>query len=160
MRSLNICLVVSLNSLLNKLSSCRGFDATTFTWCRCDVICFKTACIFGYGHFTKKNTDNWRPSSPECLSGFRCLPHILPCPIVFNIVLYCTAVYRFPIAPSFIKIYFPYLVNDAWPNPIPINHRGWVTGAYIDGLVQDCTNSNALAMELLQACTEPSICKQ
>ena len=28
---------------------------------------------------------------------------------------------------------------------------------YIDGLVQDCSNSSALAMELLQSCTEPSI---
>ena len=25
----------------------------------------------------------------------------------------------------------------------------------IDGLVQDCSNSSALAMELLQSCTEP-----
>ena len=29
--------------------------------------------------------------------------------------------------------------------------------AYIDGLVQDCSNSSALAMELLQSCTKPSI---
>ena len=28
---------------------------------------------------------------------------------------------------------------------------------HIDGLVQDCSNSNALAMELLQSCTKPSI---
>ena len=28
---------------------------------------------------------------------------------------------------------------------------------YIDGLVQDCNNSSALAMELLQSCTKPSI---
>ena len=26
----------------------------------------------------------------------------------------------------------------------------------IDGLVQDCSNSSALAMELLQSCTKPS----
>ena len=31
-------------------------------------------------------------------------------------------------------------------------------GAYIDGLAQDCSNSSALAMELLQSCTKPSIC--
>ena len=29
--------------------------------------------------------------------------------------------------------------------------------AYIDGLVQDCSNSSALAMELLQSCTMPWI---
>ena len=28
---------------------------------------------------------------------------------------------------------------------------------YIDGLVQHCSNSSALAMELLQSCTKPSI---
>ena len=28
---------------------------------------------------------------------------------------------------------------------------------YIDGLAQNCSNSSALAMELLQSCTEPSI---
>ena len=28
---------------------------------------------------------------------------------------------------------------------------------YIDSLVQDCSNSSALAMELLQSCTKPSI---
>ena len=28
---------------------------------------------------------------------------------------------------------------------------------YINGLVQDCSNSSALAIELLQSCTQPSI---
>ena len=28
---------------------------------------------------------------------------------------------------------------------------------YIEGLVQDCSNSSALEMELLQSCTKPSI---
>ena len=31
----------------------------------------------------------------------------------------------------------------------------WVS--YIDGLVQDYSNSSVLAMELLQSCTKPSI---
>ena len=36
------------------------------------------------------------------------------------------------------------------------NHQAkWV---YINGLMQDCSNSSALAMELLQPCTKPSIC--
>ena len=30
--------------------------------------------------------------------------------------------------------------------------------AYLDGLVQDCSNSSALAMELLQSCTKQVIC--
>ena len=30
---------------------------------------------------------------------------------------------------------------------------------HIDGLVQDCSNSSALALELLQSCTKPSIYK-
>ena len=29
---------------------------------------------------------------------------------------------------------------------------------HIDGLVQDCSDSSVLAMELLQSCTKPSIC--
>ena len=28
---------------------------------------------------------------------------------------------------------------------------------YIDGLVQDCSNSNVLAKELLHSCTKPSL---
>ena len=31
---------------------------------------------------------------------------------------------------------------------------------HIDGLVQDCSNSSALAMELLQSCTKPSVWNQ
>ena len=29
---------------------------------------------------------------------------------------------------------------------------------HIYGLVQDCSNSSALAMELMQSCAKPSIC--
>ena len=29
---------------------------------------------------------------------------------------------------------------------------------YVDGLVQDCSNSIANALELLQSCTKPSMC--
>ena len=36
------------------------------------------------------------------------------------------------------------------------NMREW----YIDGLVQDYSNSSALAMELLQSCAKPSICTE
>ena len=32
-----------------------------------------------------------------------------------------------------------------------------LSNAYIDGLVRDCSNPNALAMDLLQSCTKPSI---
>ena len=39
--------------------------------------------------------------------------------------------------------FYPYTPSLVWP--------------YIDGLVQDCSNSIALAMELLQSCTKPSI---
>ena len=34
------------------------------------------------------------------------------------------------------------------------------TKGYIGGLVQDCSNSSALAMELLQSCTNPPISNQ
>ena len=36
-------------------------------------------------------------------------------------------------------------------------HASWDTQHYIDGLVQDGSNSSALAIELLQSCTKPSI---
>ena len=32
--------------------------------------------------------------------------------------------------------------------------------AYVDGLVQDYSNSIANALELLQSCTKPLICKE
>ena len=31
----------------------------------------------------------------------------------------------------------------------------FILQGHIDGLVQDCSNSSALAMELLQSCTKP-----
>ena len=41
------------------------------------------------------------------------------------------------------------------PLPEPVTQ---FVDAYINGLVQDCSNSSALAMELLQSCNEPLIC--
>ena len=35
----------------------------------------------------------------------------------------------------------------------------WDIKEHIDGLVQSCSNSSALAMELLQYCAQPSICE-
>ena len=35
-----------------------------------------------------------------------------------------------------------------------------MTQVYIDGLAQDCSNSIALTMELLQSCAKPAICLQ
>ena len=40
------------------------------------------------------------------------------------------------------------------PHVGPMNFVIWD----IHGLVQDCSNSSALAMELLQSCNKPSIC--
>ena len=42
---------------------------------------------------------------------------------------------------------YGFLVKETW----------WPCLQNIDGLVQDCSNSDALAMELLQSCTKPSI---
>ena len=38
-----------------------------------------------------------------------------------------------------------------------ISGQHWFGEQHIDDLVQDCSNSSALAMELLQSCTKPSI---
>ena len=42
--------------------------------------------------------------------------------------------------------------------PLPETMMSIVAYLYIDGLAQDCSNSNANALELLQSCTKPSIC--
>ena len=39
-----------------------------------------------------------------------------------------------------------------------INRREQITDQQVDGLVQDCSNSSALAVELLQSYTKPSMC--
>ena len=41
--------------------------------------------------------------------------------------------------------------------PVPESIRIQCTNAYINGLVQDCSNSSADALELLQFCTKPLI---
>ena len=41
--------------------------------------------------------------------------------------------------------------QDARASTVP------VMSEYFNGLVRDCSNSSALAMELLQSCTEPSV---
>ena len=49
-----------------------------------------------------------------------------------------------------------WLYNDPFREYI---HVQWISlYVYIDGLVQDCSNSSALTMELLQSCTKTSIC--
>ena len=49
----------------------------------------------------------------------------------------------------------PWLVMP-WLRTSPRHHQPcyWV---YVDGLAQDCSNSSASALELLQSCTKPSI---
>ena len=42
--------------------------------------------------------------------------------------------------------------------PLPEPLMSQYTDVYIDGLVQDCSISSALALEILQFCTKPSIC--
>ena len=44
-----------------------------------------------------------------------------------------------------------YFLQDSFRSLPPEKH-------IFDGLVHDCSNSSALAMELLQSCTKPSIC--
>ena len=47
-------------------------------------------------------------------------------------------------------------------NMLPIKHADtkchYIEQGLIDGLVQDCSNSIANALELLQSCTKPSRC--
>ena len=48
--------------------------------------------------------------------------------------------------------------DDMLPTNISESNEPGIDIDYIDGSVQDCSNSNALAMELLQSCTKPSTC--
>ena len=51
--------------------------------------------------------------------------------------------------------------------PVGVSNADWLVllwdptvlmfGFYVDGLVQDCSNSSVLALELLQSCTKPSM---
>ena len=50
------------------------------------------------------------------------------------------------------------VVNIRAADPIPRNILAVAYWVYIDGLVQDCSNSSALVMELLQSCTKPLTC--
>ena len=52
-----------------------------------------------------------------------------------------------PLSPNFVLCH----LTQNW-----LANSGFISN-YIDGLVQDCSNSSALAMELLQSCTKPSI---
>ena len=44
-----------------------------------------------------------------------------------------------------------------WLNRSTVICYLWKSTGHIEGLVQDCSNSSTLAMELLQSCTKPSI---
>ena len=46
------------------------------------------------------------------------------------------------------------MLLDPFSKRINVSHQK----VNIDGLVQDCSNSSVLAMELLQSCIKPSIC--
>ena len=68
-------------------------------------------------------------------------------------------------APSITRLYpgSPKIVSLMLGN-LPLPH--WLPQCqssnrkdYVDGLVQDCSDSSAWAMELLQSCTKPSLCK-
>ena len=52
---------------------------------------------------------------------------------------------------------FHQLIYHNKPNRIYLKHGGRAGELYMDGLAQDCSNSSALAMELQQSCTGPSI---
>ena len=48
---------------------------------------------------------------------------------------------------------------DLWSaGTLTPNYSEIVIKIHIDGLVQDCNNSIAIALELLQSCTKPSMC--
>ena len=55
------------------------------------------------------------------------------------------------------QIYVDVITNPLSKLSAPLTNSCLQTRLYINGLVQDCSNSSALAMELLQPCPKPSI---
>ena len=57
--------------------------------------------------------------------------------------------------------YFTYTVIGFPDEYFSFSNHEWKTEhtKHIDGLAQDCSNSNALAREILQSCTKPSTCR-
>ena len=55
----------------------------------------------------------------------------------------------------FSSLLYPVL-QQSWSGDVLVS--SYQSIHHIDGLVQDCSNFSALAMELLQSCTKPSIC--
>ena len=53
----------------------------------------------------------------------------------------------------------PYHTVDVAATHMNIGCRDFIYRSYLDGVVQDCSNSIANAMELLQSCTKPLIFK-
>ena len=67
-----------------------------------------------------------------------------------NWSMYFLSFYNMQLSSIFIEVH----VDTMWE--VLLCHPSWLNYD-IDGLVQDCSNSIALAMELLQSCTKPSI---
>ena len=47
--------------------------------------------------------------------------------------------------------------EEKYERPVPSHYWEIIENANIDGLVQDCSNSIANALELLQSCSKPLI---
>ena len=58
----------------------------------------------------------------------------------------------------FVDVILSIFKDSTWsvcPHASALRHRPW--GNHIDGFVQDCSISSALAMEILHSCTKPAI---
>ena len=79
-----------------------------------------------------------------------------------HVIPWITSTYRCPIRScldmmTFIKHMIDYTnITAVISHETPPKHA-WCPMNYIDGSVQDCSNSSALALELLQSCRKPSI---
>ena len=86
--------------------------------------------------------------SPSCVQHPSRRRMLKWCPIIFITDSSCTRSFNSRSVASSAK------TCKAWDNP---GNSLIHVVKHIDGLVQDCSNSSALAMELLQCCTKPSI---
>ena len=102
----------------------------------------------------------------SCVVSWRVMPcHILHYIIQFNLT--CNKTYEKRVITQIILLHItwsclnngPHLSDwiHALKNDLIPNSELYI--GYTDGLVQDCSNSSAIALELLQPCTKPSLWK-
>ena len=105
----------------------------------CLHVCYQPlALVQGRPEGVRDGSVSWKTSHHKVLCGFKSKPFLL---VVDSSTL--------------VQVMTWHQTDD---KPLQQPTMAQSTDACNDGFVQDCSNSSASAVELLQSCTEPSIC--